>query len=143
MFRQEIQECHVALEKECVSLSAHLLSLRVIELHVGVGGSLQQLYDTESTDNKEQDEPPDAQETPAQRRRVVLTDVLGEASFSLNNIRYVIDSGVQLKTVSQSLVFVLILSCEALCSSCCSSTDLQPTDPSRFTASAAHQQTAG
>ncbi|RXN13308.1 ATP-dependent RNA helicase DQX1 [Labeo rohita] len=96
---QEIQECHVALEKECVSLSAHLLSLRVIELHVGVGGSLQQLYDTESTDNKEQDEPPDAQETPAQRRRVVLTDVLGEASFSLNNIRYVIDSGVQLKTI--------------------------------------------
>ncbi|KAK2911421.1 hypothetical protein Q8A67_003554 [Cirrhinus molitorella] len=96
---QEIQECHAALEKECVSLSAHLLSLRVIELHAGIGGSLQQLYDTESTEDKQQDEPPDAQESPARRRKVVLTDILGEASFSLNNIRYVIDSGIHLKTI--------------------------------------------
>uniref|UniRef100_A0A672RJB4 DEAQ-box RNA dependent ATPase 1 n=1 Tax=Sinocyclocheilus grahami TaxID=75366 RepID=A0A672RJB4_SINGR len=79
---QEIQECRVALEKECVSLSAHLLSLRVIDLHASVGGSSQQLYNSET-----------------QRRRVILTDVLGEASFSLNNIRYVIDSGIQLKTI--------------------------------------------
>ncbi|XP_058631612.1 ATP-dependent RNA helicase DQX1 isoform X1 [Onychostoma macrolepis] len=95
---QEIQECRATLEKECVSLSAHLLSLRVIELHAGVAGSSQQLYDTENTEDK-QNEPPDAQESPTQRRRVILTDVLGEASFSLKNIRYVIDSGVQLRTI--------------------------------------------
>uniref|UniRef100_A0A673KUG3 Helicase ATP-binding domain-containing protein n=1 Tax=Sinocyclocheilus rhinocerous TaxID=307959 RepID=A0A673KUG3_9TELE len=97
---QEIQECRVALEKECVSLSAHLLSLRVIDLHAGVGGSSQQLYNSESPEDKQQDELPDTVESPAQRRRVILTDVLGEASFSLNNIRYVIDSGIQLKTVT-------------------------------------------
>uniref|UniRef100_A0A8C2CP41 DEAQ box RNA-dependent ATPase 1 n=1 Tax=Cyprinus carpio TaxID=7962 RepID=A0A8C2CP41_CYPCA len=79
---QEIQECRVVLEKECVSLSAHLLSLRVIDLHAGIGASSQQLYNSESAEDK-----------------VVLTDVLGEASFSLNNIRYVIDSGIQLKTI--------------------------------------------
>ncbi len=134
---QEIQECRAALEKECVSLSAHLLSLRVIELHAGVTGSSQQLYETERA------EPPDAQESPAQRRRVILTDVLGEASFSLNSIRYVIDSGVQLKTVSPSSECVSVLSYEARSSSFCSSTDLQSSDPSGFTASAAHQQTAG
>ncbi|XP_067262160.1 ATP-dependent RNA helicase DQX1 [Chanodichthys erythropterus] len=92
---QEIQECRAALEKECVSLSAHLSSLRVIALHAAVGGSTQELYDTESVGDTQQDE----QETPAHRRRVVLTDVLGEASFSLLNIRYVIDTGVQLKTI--------------------------------------------
>uniref|UniRef100_A0A8C1BUL1 DEAQ box RNA-dependent ATPase 1 n=1 Tax=Cyprinus carpio carpio TaxID=630221 RepID=A0A8C1BUL1_CYPCA len=97
---QEIQECRVVLEKECVSLSAHLLSLRVIDLHAGIGASSQQLYNSESAEDKQQDEPPDTVESPAQRRRVVLTDVLGEASFSLNNIRYVIDSGIQLKTVT-------------------------------------------
>lgn len=133
----------MVLEKECVSLSAHLLSLRVIDLHAGIGASSQQLYNSESAEDKQQDEPPDTVESPAQRRRVVLTDVLGEASFSLNNIRYVIDSGIQLKTVSPSSAFVFFLLYEAQCSSCCSSTDLQPTDPSGFTASAAHQQTAG
>lgn len=92
---QEIQECRAALEKECVSLSAHLSSLRVMELHAAVGGSSQELYDTESAEDSPQDE----QEAPAHRRRVVLTDVLGEASFSLRNIRYVIDTGVQLKTI--------------------------------------------
>lgn len=96
---QEIQECRAALEKECVSLSAHLLSLRVIDLHAGIGTSSQQLYSSESAEDKQQDEPPDTAESPAQRRRVILTDVLGEASFSLNNIRYVIDGGIQLKTI--------------------------------------------
>ncbi|XP_043093179.1 ATP-dependent RNA helicase DQX1 [Puntigrus tetrazona] len=90
---QEIRECHGALEKECVSLSAHLLSLRVFELHAGVSGASQQLYDTENSEDK-QSEAPDAP-----RRRVILTDVLGEASFSLKNIRYVIDCGVQLKNI--------------------------------------------
>lgn len=125
-----------------MSLSAHLSSLRVIALHAAIGGSLQELYDTESIEDTQQDE----QETPAHRRRVILTDVLGEASFSLRNIRYVIDTGVQLKTVSlwrSGFVWVLLTHEAQCCSPCCSSTDLQPTDPSGFTASAAHQQTAG
>ncbi|XDV19633.1 hypothetical protein PO909_025073 [Leuciscus waleckii] len=92
---QEIQECRAALEKECVSLSSHLSSLRVIELHAGGGGSSQELYDPESVEDEQEDE----QEDPAHRRRVILTDVLGEASFSLRNVRYVIDTGVQLKTI--------------------------------------------
>lgn len=85
---QVISECCALLEKECVSLSAHVHSLRVLPLHVDVGTpAVQQVYEGEEE---------------CVRRRVVLTDVLGESSFSLNNIRYVIDTGLQLKTVSPS-----------------------------------------
>lgn len=34
------------------------------------------------------------------KRKVIITDTLAEASFSLPGIRYVIDTGLQLKTVS-------------------------------------------
>ncbi|KAA0716225.1 ATP-dependent RNA helicase DQX1 [Triplophysa tibetana] len=82
---QVISECCALLEKECVSLSAHVHSLRVVPLHVDVGApAAQQVYEVEEE---------------CVRRRVVLTDVLGESSFSLNNIRYVIDTGLQLKTI--------------------------------------------
>ncbi|XP_067293634.1 ATP-dependent RNA helicase DQX1 [Pseudorasbora parva] len=97
---QEIQECSAALEKECVSLSAHLSSLRVMELHAAVGGSSQELYDPGSAEDEREEEQEENRDAPAhRRRRVVLTDILGEASFSLPNIRYVIDTGVQLKTI--------------------------------------------
>ncbi|XP_051981130.1 ATP-dependent RNA helicase DQX1-like [Xyrauchen texanus] len=99
---QEINECCVVLEKECVALSAHLGSLRVISLHTGDGASSQQVYESESTEDKHQDKEAAGLEVsgaPSLRRRVILTNVLGEASFSLNNIRYVIDSGVHLKTI--------------------------------------------
>lgn len=34
------------------------------------------------------------------KRKVIITDTLAEASFSLPGIRYVIDTGLQLRTVS-------------------------------------------
>nr|XP_021332040.1 ATP-dependent RNA helicase DQX1 [Danio rerio] len=90
---QEISECASALEKECVSLSAQLSCLRVVCVHAGAGGSSAQLYDTEAPDGGELEPAEDP------RRRVVLTDACAEASFSINNVRYVIDCGVQIKTV--------------------------------------------
>uniref|UniRef100_A0AAR2IT79 Helicase-associated domain-containing protein n=1 Tax=Pygocentrus nattereri TaxID=42514 RepID=A0AAR2IT79_PYGNA len=66
---QEIDECAALLEKESVALSPQLGALRVLLLHSGLGGATQQVYDTEG------------------------------ASFSLSNIRYVIDTGLQLKAV--------------------------------------------
>lgn len=82
---QVISECCALLEKECVSLSTHV---RVLPLHVDLSApAAQQVEEVEEE---------------CVRRRVILTDVLGESSFSLNNIRYVIDTGLQLKTVSLS-----------------------------------------
>lgn len=83
---QVISECCALLEKECVSLSAHLSSLCVLPLHVDLfaPAAQQQVYDVEEE---------------CVRRRVILTDVLGESSFSLNNIRYIVDTGLQLKTI--------------------------------------------
>ncbi|KAJ8395590.1 hypothetical protein AAFF_G00030710 [Aldrovandia affinis] len=94
---QEICECGALLEKESMGLSPQLGELRVLFLHAGLGGATQRVYDVG----------PEGQEGEqgvhggpgAIKRRVVLTDTLGEASFSLNNIRYVVDTGVQLKTV--------------------------------------------
>ncbi|KAI1904634.1 hypothetical protein AGOR_G00007710 [Albula goreensis] len=94
---QEICECGALLEKESMGLSPQLGELKVLSLYAGLGGANQRVYDIE----------PEAQEgeqgvqrgTGAAKRRVILTDTLGEASFSLTNIRYVIDTGMQLKTV--------------------------------------------
>ncbi|TRY90821.1 hypothetical protein DNTS_013640, partial [Danionella cerebrum] len=74
---QEMEACCMALQKECVSLSSHLSSMRIISLYTGFCGSLQQLYD-ETVEEV----------TNTTKRRVILTDSIGEASFSLNNIRY-------------------------------------------------------
>ncbi|XP_036435891.1 ATP-dependent RNA helicase DQX1 [Colossoma macropomum] len=101
---QEIDECAALLEKESVALSPQLGALRVLLLHSGLGGATQQVYDTEGAEGqaepKEEEQPGlDSSEESGLRRRVILTDALGEASFSLPNIRYVIDTGLQLKTV--------------------------------------------
>ncbi|KAL7834686.1 hypothetical protein SRHO_G00289330 [Serrasalmus rhombeus] len=101
---QEIDECAALLEKESVALSPQLGSLRVLLLHSGLGGATQQVYDTEGAEGqaepKEEEQAGlDSSEESGLRRRVILTDALGEASFSLSNIRYVIDTGLQLKTV--------------------------------------------
>lgn len=85
---QVISECCVVLEKECVSLSAHLDTLRVMILHTDLTAPPQHIY-----------EPEEKHQDTSLRRRVILTDVLGEASFSLDNIRYVIDTGLQLRTI--------------------------------------------
>uniref|UniRef100_A0A673ZUL8 ATP-dependent RNA helicase DQX1-like n=1 Tax=Salmo trutta TaxID=8032 RepID=A0A673ZUL8_SALTR len=79
---QEIDECSSLLEKESVALSPQLGTLRVLHLHAGLGGATQRVYEAEP-----------------EGRRVILTDTLGEASFSLSGVRYVIDTGMQLKTV--------------------------------------------
>ncbi|XP_035248181.1 ATP-dependent RNA helicase DQX1 [Anguilla anguilla] len=91
---QEICECRALLEKEAVALSPQLGELKMLSLYAALGGATQRVYDTGP---EGVEEPQGVPGTP--KRRVVLTDTLGEASFSLDNIRYVIDTGLQLKTV--------------------------------------------
>ncbi|KAJ8287226.1 hypothetical protein GJAV_G00049090 [Gymnothorax javanicus] len=91
---QEICECKSLLEKESVALSPQLGELRVQSLYAALGTAAQRVYDAGP------EGPEKSQGVPRPpKRRVVLTDILGEASFSLDNIRYVIDTGMQLKTV--------------------------------------------
>lgn len=111
---QDIEECAALVEKECVALSPQLGSMRVLPLHGALGGATQQVYDSEA-DGQGPSADTDAQAKedeegdkgvlevtpgPTLRRRVFLTDFLGEASFSLPSIRYVVDTGLLLKTVS-------------------------------------------
>ncbi|KAJ8260777.1 hypothetical protein COCON_G00165000 [Conger conger] len=91
---QEVSECRALLEKESVALSPQLGELKVLSLYASLGGATQRVYDT-GPENLE--EPQGVPGTT--KRRVILTDTLGESSFSLDNIRYVIDTGMQLKTV--------------------------------------------
>ncbi|XP_018589909.1 ATP-dependent RNA helicase DQX1 [Scleropages formosus] len=93
---QEIVECAALLEKESLALSPQLGALKVLQLHSGAGAATQRVYDmgTEGQ-GKEEDE----LGWGGFKRRIILTDTLGEASFSVASIRYVIDTGLQLKTV--------------------------------------------
>ncbi|XP_048876772.1 ATP-dependent RNA helicase DQX1 isoform X2 [Brienomyrus brachyistius] len=93
---QEIGKCEALLEKESVALSTQLGILKVLPLHRGLGAATQRVYDTGSEVKRELGGQGDSG---ISRRRVILTDILGEASFTLSNIRYVIDTGLQLKTV--------------------------------------------
>ncbi|XP_062334450.1 ATP-dependent RNA helicase DQX1 isoform X1 [Osmerus eperlanus] len=104
---QEIEECVFLLEKESVAFSPELGPFRVLPLHVGLGRATQRIYEpepeasvlgkTESSENQEDLEAPGSKSRV--KRKVILTDTLGEASFSQPGIRYVIDTGLQLKTV--------------------------------------------
>ncbi|XP_029023964.1 ATP-dependent RNA helicase DQX1 [Betta splendens] len=105
---QEIDGCAALLEKERLTLSPQLGSLRVLPLHAGLGALTQRVYesDPEAAALKETCSSSDgdgssavAAEGPGVRRRVILTDALAEASFSLPAVRYVIDTGRQLHTV--------------------------------------------
>ncbi|XP_074547137.1 ATP-dependent RNA helicase homolog DQX1 [Halichoeres trimaculatus] len=103
---QETEKCLSLLEKECVALSPQLGSLRIISLHAGLGGLIQRVYEAEPTTLRENDSSEGVDGSalgaggpPGVKRKVILTDSLGEASFSLPGIRYVIDTGLQLKTV--------------------------------------------
>lgn len=74
-------------------------------LHARLGGATQHVYDSEAEvqeGNAEGLEGGSELEVagPTLRRRVILTDALGEASFSMPGVRYVIDTGLLLKTVS-------------------------------------------
>ncbi|XP_068191659.1 ATP-dependent RNA helicase DQX1-like isoform X2 [Antennarius striatus] len=103
---QETEECMALLEKECVALSPQLRPLRLLPLHAGLGGLTQRVYeqDPDASGLKENSSTSEngllgASGGPAVRRRVILTDGLAEASFSVPGVRYVIDTGLQLKTV--------------------------------------------
>ncbi|XP_051907817.1 ATP-dependent RNA helicase DQX1 isoform X2 [Hippocampus zosterae] len=102
---QEIEECATQLEAERVSLSPQLGSLKILPLHAGLGGLTQRVYNADMSAHKENEWPEGKDsatlvvEDPAIQRKVILTNSLAEASFSLPDIRYVIDTGLQLKTV--------------------------------------------
>ncbi|XP_062269325.1 ATP-dependent RNA helicase DQX1 [Platichthys flesus] len=105
---QEIEECAALLEKECVALSPQLGSLRIVPLHAGLAGLTQRVYESDpesstlrgigGSEGGEGGSAPGAG-GPALKRKVIVTDTLSEASFSLPSVRYVIDTGLQLKTV--------------------------------------------
>lgn len=91
------------LEKECVALSPQLGPLRILPLHAGLGGLTQRVYESDpeaSTLRENSKKSVLGTGGPGVKRKVILTDTLAEASFSLPAIRYVIDTGLQLKTVS-------------------------------------------
>lgn len=96
------------LEKECVALSPQLGPLRILTLHAGLGGLTQRVYesDLEASTLRENDNSKGVDSSVpgagglGVKRKVILTDTLAEASFSLSAIRYVIDTGLQLRTVS-------------------------------------------
>ncbi|XP_068045196.1 ATP-dependent RNA helicase DQX1 isoform X2 [Anomalospiza imberbis] len=81
---QEISECCAAVQTEAVALSPALGPLLVLPLHPGVGRAAQRLYET----------PEESRE-----RRVIVTHWLGDSSFSLGTVRFVIDSGLELRSV--------------------------------------------
>uniref|UniRef100_H2U6Z7 DEAQ-box RNA dependent ATPase 1 n=1 Tax=Takifugu rubripes TaxID=31033 RepID=H2U6Z7_TAKRU len=104
---QETEECVSLLEKECVALSPQLGPLRILPLHAGLGGSAQRIYESDpepsSQRGSDSSEGGRSSVTEARasvvKRRVIVTDALAEASFSLPAVRYVIDTGLQLTTV--------------------------------------------
>ncbi|XP_076614652.1 ATP-dependent RNA helicase DQX1 [Chaetodon auriga] len=104
---QETEESVALLEKECIALSPQLGPLRILPLHAGLGGLTQRVYesDPEASTLSENDRSKAANSSvlgaggPGIKRKVFFTDTLAEASFSLPAVRYVIDTGLQLKTV--------------------------------------------
>ncbi|KAK2818777.1 hypothetical protein Q5P01_024338 [Channa striata] len=103
---QEMDECVALLEKECVALSPQLGPLRILTLHPGLGGLTQRVYeaDPEPSTSENNSEYVDGNSTlktdnSGVKRKVILSDTLAEASFSLPAIRYVIDTGLQLKAI--------------------------------------------
>uniref|UniRef100_A0A8C9UD27 DEAQ-box RNA dependent ATPase 1 n=1 Tax=Serinus canaria TaxID=9135 RepID=A0A8C9UD27_SERCA len=81
---EQISECCAAIQTEAVALSPALGPLLVLPLHPGVGRAAQRLYET----------PEESRE-----RRVIVTHWLGDSSFSLGTVRFVIDSGLELRSV--------------------------------------------
>ncbi|XP_072718706.1 ATP-dependent RNA helicase DQX1 isoform X3 [Ciconia boyciana] len=82
---QEIAECCGAIQTEAVALSPGLGPLLVLPLHPGVGHAAQKVYE--------------ALEESGRERRVIVTHWLADSSFSLGAVRFVIDSGLELRNV--------------------------------------------
>ncbi|XP_027881755.1 ATP-dependent RNA helicase DQX1 isoform X1 [Xiphophorus couchianus] len=94
---QEVEECLVLLQKESLALSPQLGSLRFLPLHSGLASLAQRVYESGPGAEPKDDDPSEGDG--GVRRKVILCDALGEASFSLQGVRYVVDTGLQLKTV--------------------------------------------
>ncbi|XP_064916132.1 ATP-dependent RNA helicase DQX1 isoform X2 [Columba livia] len=82
---QEITECCRAIQSEAAALSPALGPLLVLPLHPGVGRAAQKVYE--------------APEESGRERRVIVTHWLADSSFSLGTVRFVIDSGLELRSV--------------------------------------------
>ena len=112
---QEIEECAALLEKECVALSPQLGSLRILPLHAGLAGLTQRVYESDpdssalrgggGCEGAEGGSAPGAGGRGV-RRKVIVTDTLSEASFSLPAVRYVVDTGLQLQTVGSDFILI-------------------------------------
>ncbi|KAM6428990.1 ATP-dependent RNA helicase DQX1 [Rhynochetos jubatus] len=82
---QEIAECCGAIQSEAVTLNPGLGPLLVLPLHPDTGRAALKVYEEE--------------ERGRERRLVVVTHWLADSSFSLGNVRFVIDSGLELRNV--------------------------------------------
>ncbi|KAM9663230.1 ATP-dependent RNA helicase DQX1 isoform 2-T3 [Morphnus guianensis] len=82
---QEIAECCGAIQTEAMALNPGLGPLLVLPLHPGVGRAAQKVYE--------------ALEESGRERRVIVTHWLADSSFSLGTVRFVIDSGLELRNV--------------------------------------------
>ncbi|XP_076020010.1 ATP-dependent RNA helicase homolog DQX1 [Genypterus blacodes] len=104
---QEIEEFIALLEKESVALSPQLGPVRMLSLSDGLGALTQRVYESDPEASMlkvaETSEGVESSVVGATgvgvKRTVIITDTLAEASFSLPGIRYVIDTGLQLRTV--------------------------------------------
>lgn len=83
---QEIAECCRAIQTEAVALNPGLGPLLVLPLHPGMGRAAQKVYEVLEESGRE--------------RRVIVTHWLADSSFSLGTVRFVIDSGLELRNVS-------------------------------------------
>uniref|UniRef100_A0A8C6ZZN3 Helicase C-terminal domain-containing protein n=1 Tax=Nothoprocta perdicaria TaxID=30464 RepID=A0A8C6ZZN3_NOTPE len=82
---QEISECCAAIETEAMALSPALGPLLVLPLHAGMGRAAQRVHE--------------ALEQQGRERTVVVTHWLADSSFSLGTVRFVIDAGLELRSV--------------------------------------------
>lgn len=81
---QEISLCCESLSREVGTLAIQGPPPRVLPLHPGHGQAVQAVYE----------------ETDSGARKVVVTHWLADFSFSLPSIQHVIDSGLELRSVS-------------------------------------------
>uniref|UniRef100_A0A8C4YQU6 DEAQ-box RNA dependent ATPase 1 n=2 Tax=Gopherus evgoodei TaxID=1825980 RepID=A0A8C4YQU6_9SAUR len=84
---QEISECCEAIRTEAVALNPGLGPLLALPLHPGVGRAAQKVYEVPEQGSR------------PQGRRVIVTHWLADSSFSLGTVRYVIDTGLELRSV--------------------------------------------
>ncbi|XP_061225907.1 ATP-dependent RNA helicase DQX1-like, partial [Neopsephotus bourkii] len=82
---QEITEACIALRREAAALPPGLGPLLVLPLHPGLGRAAQGIYE--------------GLEEGGRGRRVLVSQGLAEASFSMGGVRFVIDSGLELRSV--------------------------------------------